>query len=248
VRVPSKRSVHGGSLWRHRLDHVVPPGPVLLAGDETVTEPPAPQVFGKGRHRDGVRSTPSATAYRGGHKWGVMSRLVKFPCATRPWALPVLVALYRPPEWDRLHGTWHQTPAPSARLLLARLMRWFPPRHCISVGDAGYGTRARFGHQQRRQLTWVSKFDGDAAVYEPPPPRRHRTIGRPRVKGQKLLSPQEVVAQTRHRTRLAVAWYGGTSRDMEIVTGTGHWYRIGASLVAVRWGYVHDGTGPHRDD
>jgi DDE superfamily endonuclease len=30
------------------LDHVIPPGPVLLAGDDTVTEHPGPQVFGKG--------------------------------------------------------------------------------------------------------------------------------------------------------------------------------------------------------
>jgi hypothetical protein len=41
------------------LDHVVPPGSVLLAGDDTVTEHPGPQVFGKGRHRDGVRSSHS---------------------------------------------------------------------------------------------------------------------------------------------------------------------------------------------
>jgi DDE superfamily endonuclease len=46
------------------LDRVVPPGPVLLAGDETVTEHPGPNVFGKGRHREGVRSTHSFTAYR----------------------------------------------------------------------------------------------------------------------------------------------------------------------------------------
>jgi hypothetical protein len=51
------------------LDRVVPPGPVLLAGDETVTEHPGPNVFGKGRHREGVRSTHSFTAYRWGHKW-----------------------------------------------------------------------------------------------------------------------------------------------------------------------------------
>jgi DDE superfamily endonuclease len=129
-------------------------------------------------------------------------------------------------------------------------MRWFPQRHFIFVGDSGYGTSesARFCHQHRRHLTLVSKFYGDAALYEPPPPRRRRTRGRPRVKGQKLLSPQEVVAQTRHRTRLAVAWYRGTSRDIEIVTGTGHWYRIGESLVAVRWVYVHDCTGTHRDE
>jgi hypothetical protein len=232
------------------LDHVVPPGPVLLAGDDTVTEHPGAKVFGKGRHRDAVRSTHSYTAYRWGHKWVVVSVLVKLPVATRPWALPVLVALYRPLEWDRVHGTRHKTPAHLARLLLARLMRWFPNRHFIFVGDTGYGTSetARFCRQHRRHLTLVSKFYGDAALYEPPPPRTHNTIGRPRVKGQKLPSPQKVVAHSTRRTRLAVAWYGGSTRDIEIVTGTGHWYRIGEALVGVRWVYVHDCTGTHRDE
>ena len=232
------------------LDHVVPSGPVLLAGDDTVTEHPGPQVFGKGRHRDGVRSTHSYTAYRWGHKWVVLSVLVKLPFATRPWALPILVALYRPPEWDRMHRRRHKTPAHIARLLLARLMRWFPERHFIIVGDTGYGTSetARFCRRHHRHLTLVSKFYGDAALYEPPPPRRRSTIGRPRVKGQKLPSPQEVVAHSAYRTRLMVAWYGGTSRDIELVTGTGHWYRIGEALVAVRWVYIHDCTGTHRDE
>lgn len=232
------------------LDHVLPPGPVLLAGDDTVAEHPGPQVFGKGRHRDGVRSTHSYTAYRWGHKWVVLSVLVKLPFATRPWALPVLVALYRPPERDRVHRRRHKTPAHIARLLLARLMRWFPERHFIIMGDTGYGTSetARFCRRHHRHLTLVSKFYGDAALYEPPPPRRRRTIGRPRVKGRKLPSPQEVVARSAHRTRLIVAWYGGTSRDIEIVTGTGHWYRIGEALVAVRWVYIHDCTGMHRDE
>jgi len=232
------------------LDHVVPPGPVLLAGDDTVTERPGPCVFGKGRHRDGMRSTYSYTAYRWGHKWVVVSVLVKLPFAARPWALPVLAALYRPPEWDRIHGTRHKTPAHLARLLLARLMRWFPERHCIFMGDSGYGTSetARFCSQHRHHLTVVSKFYGDAALYEPPPPRTSSTIGRPRVKGQKLASPQEVVANTATRTSLIVTWSGGTTRDIEIVTGTGRWYRIGAALVEVRWVYVHDCTGTHRDE
>jgi DDE superfamily endonuclease len=232
------------------LEHIVPPGPVFLAGDDPVTEHPGPNVFGKGRHRDGVRSTHSYTAYRWGHKWVVGSVLVKLPIATRPWALPVLAALYRPPAWDRVHGTRHKTPAHMARLLLARLMRWFPERHFIFVGDSGDGTSetARVCHQHRHHLTLVSKFCGDAALYEPPPPRTRTTMGRPRVKGQKLASPQAVVAQTTQRTRLTVAWDGGSTRDLEIVTGTGHWYRIGEALVAVRWVYVHDCIGTHRDE
>ena len=232
------------------LDQVVPSGPVRLAGDDTVTEHPGPHVFGKGRHRDGVRSTPSYIAYRWGHTWVVVSVLVKRPFATRPWALPRLVALYRPPEGGGGHGTRHKTPAHLVRLLLARLMRGFPDRHFIFVGDSGYGTSAtaRFCQKPRQHLTVVSTFYGDAALYEPPPPRTRHTMGRPRVKGQKLASPQEGVAHTAKRTRLPVAWYGGTTRDLEVVTGTGHWYRIGEDLVAVRWVYVHDGTGTHRDE
>jgi hypothetical protein len=122
------------------LDHMVPPGAVLLAGDDTVTEHPGPHVFGKGRHCDCVQSTHSYAAYRWGHKWVVVSVLVKLPLATRPWALPVLVA-FHPPEWDRVHGTRHKTPAHMARLLLARLVRWFPEGHFIFVGDTGYSTR-----------------------------------------------------------------------------------------------------------
>jgi hypothetical protein len=68
------------------------------------------------------------------------------------------------------------------------------------------------------------------------------------VKGQKLASPQEVVGNTAERTRLTVTWYGGSTRDIAVVTGTGHWYRIGEDLVEVRWVYVHDGTGTHRDE
>lgn len=223
---------------------------MLLAGDDTVTEHPGPQVFGKGRHRDGVRSTHRDTAYRWGHTWVVVSVLVKLPFATRPWALPVLAALYRPPEWDRVHGTRHTTPAHIARLLLARLRRWFPHQHFIFIGDTGYGTRerARFCQHHRRHLTVVSTCYGDAALYEPPPPRTRGAIGRPRVKGQRLASPQEVVARPARRTPLTVGWYGGSTRDIEVVTGTGHWYRIGEALVEIRWVYVHDGTGTHRDE
>src|SRR4051794_19579712 len=82
-------------LAKFILDHCVADGPVFLAGDDTVDEHRGAKVHGKGCHRDPVRSTHAFTAYRWGHKWVVLTILVKFPFAARPWALPVLVALYR---------------------------------------------------------------------------------------------------------------------------------------------------------
>jgi hypothetical protein len=120
----------------------------------------------------------------------------------------------------------------------------------LVVGDSGDGTSetARFCRKHRHHLTVVSTCYGEAALYAPPPPRTSSTIGRPRVKGQKQASPQEVVANTATRTSLMVTWYGGTTRDLEIVTGTGRWYRIGEALVEVRGVSVHDCTGTHRDE
>lgn len=84
-------------LIRFILDHWVPEGPVAVAGDDTVDEHCGAKVYGKGCHRDPVRSTHSYTAFRWGHKWVVLAILVKFPFATRAWALPVLTALYHSP-------------------------------------------------------------------------------------------------------------------------------------------------------
>jgi hypothetical protein len=85
-------------LTRFILNHWVPEGPVFLAGDDTVDEHRGAKVYGKGCHRDPVRSTHSYTAFRWGHKWVVLAILVPFPFATRAWALPVLVALYHSPQ------------------------------------------------------------------------------------------------------------------------------------------------------
>ena len=230
------------------VEHLVPDGPLLLAGDDTVDEHRGPNVYGKGRHRDPVRSTHSYTAFRWGHKWVVVAVLVRFPFNRRLWALPILVALYRPAH----KGRRHKTPPELLRQLLRVLLRWLPQRALVCVADGNYATHdlARLAARHSDRLTYVSHFYGDAALYEPPPQAKpgQKRKGRPRQKGRKLPSPAAVVAQTKRRQRLNVAWYGGGQRDVEVVTGTGQWYRSGAGLAALRWVWVHDCTGTHRDE
>src|SRR5262249_47657493 len=226
-----------------------PAGTCRPAGDDPVPEPPGRKGHGKARHRDPVRSSHSYTAYRYGHKWVVLAVLVRFPFAARPWALPVLVALYRPPQDNRQRGRPHKTPPELMQVLLRLLRRWFPDRPFVFAGDSGYGSHemASFARQQHGRLTLVSRFHPQANLYEPPPVAVGKKNGRPRQKGAKLPGPEQVVARAA-RTRLRVAWYGGGQRQVEVVTGTGYWYKSGAGLVAVRWVYVHDCSGTHRDD
>ena len=235
------------ALARIILRRFAPHAMVPLAGDDTVDEHRGEAVYGKGRHRDPVRSTKSYTAWRWGHKWVVLAVLVRFPFASRPWALPVLVALYRTPAWNREHGRRHKTPARLLRQLVVLLMRWFPQRRFLLAGDGGYGSHemARFAYRHRHRLTLISRFTPTANLYEPPPPYGGK--GRPRVKGDKLPAPEAVVASEPRRA-LEVPWYGGGRRAIEVVSGTGQWYKSGEGLVPVGWVFVRDKTGTHRDD
>ena len=230
--------------------HLVPAGPIALAADDTVDEHRGKKVYGKGRHRDPVRSTHSYTAFRWGHKWLVVAVLVRFPWARRRWALPVLVALYRPEEVNRQQRRRHKTPPQLLRQLLRVLLRWFPDRQFVCAADGNFATHdlARLAARHRERLTFLSHFYAQASLYAPPPPPGTKGRGRPRVKGPKLPTPAQVVQQTKRRQRLNVAWYGGGRRDVDVVSGTGHWYQAGDGLVPVLWAWVHDVTGTHRDE
>ena len=228
---------------------LLPPGrPILMAGDDTVDGHPGRRVYGKARHRDPVRSSHGYTAWRYGHKWVVLAVLVRFHFATRPWALPVLVALYRSEEDDRARHRPHRTPAQVMCQLLRVMCMWFPDRPLIFVGDAGYGSHevARFAHRHRLGLTLVSKLHPDANLFEPPP--AYDGKGRPRVKGTALPKPRQAAAQARRLRRRTVAWYGGGRRRVSLLSGTGQWYKSGAGLVPIRWVFVRDRDGTHRDE
>jgi hypothetical protein len=240
----------GRALARYILARWVPTGTVHLAGDDTVAEHRGKKVYGKACHRDAVRSSHSYTAYRWGHKWVVLAVLVRFPFAKRPWALPIMVALYCSEEWNKKHGRRHKTPCELMRQMLAVLLRWFPERRFRFSADGNFATHelAAFAHRHQRRLALVSKFYPDANLYAPPPPRPrgNKRAGRPPVRGKKLPKPADVVAKTRREQKLQVAWYGGGRRDISVVMGMGHWYKAAQGLVPVRWIHVRDRSGTHR--
>jgi hypothetical protein len=247
-RAPWSPAALGTALAGLIVRHLVPSGPVVLVGDDTVDGHPGPQVYGKARHRDPVRSTHSHTAWRYGHKWVVLAVLGKFPFATRRWALPVLVDLYRAPALNGAEGRPHHTPAH----LMCRLVRLFllrnPGRRVVFVGDSGFGTHevARFCHRHRDRLTLVSKIHPDANLFDPP--ARRPRVGRPPVKGARRRKPRQAVAKTRQLKPLRVDWYGGGTRRVGVTSESAHWYTAGHGLVPLRWVYARDQTATHRDE
>lgn len=224
---------------------------VVVPVDDTNPQHKGKHVYGKGCHHDACRSTHRHIVWVWGHKWVILAINIKFPFASRPWALPVLCALYRPEELNKQEGRRHKTPIRLAMQLVATLIHWFPDRKFVLVGDGGYASHelARFCHRHQEHVTLVSRFHPQANLYQRPVNRRSRKGGRPRVKGRKLPKPQDMVKRSKGR-RFTVTWYGGGTRRVQLIWGEGHWYKAkgGGGLVPVRWVFVHDLSGTHRDE
>lgn len=222
-------------------------GRVKLAVDDTTCLHKGKSVFGRAKHRDGSRSSQGFLIPLMGHKWVVVSIVLKFPFSGRDWALPVAVALCHSKEENLRRKKRHKTTAHIARLLIAKIARSFPEFSFIVLGDKAYGSYdcAKFWKQAHVPL--VSKFSLDAALYKPVS-EGEMSRGRPRIRGKRLPSPGNVVENSLIKTVTEVSWYGGKTRKVEIVEGQGNWYRQGKGTVEVKWVHVKDLTGTHRDE
>jgi len=227
--------------------------PVPLAVDDTVFGHRGKKVWGKGCHRDPVRSPhdPDRVVHKWGHKWVVLAVLVPLPFTARRWALPVLCALYRMPKVNEELGRRHKTPCDLARGLVSAMLHWFPDRRFVLLGDGGFASHdlAWFCSRHKDRLTLVARGRKDMNLHVLPKPgdakppcrqtlwRRRKGISRgPRGhKGKKLPSPADTVAAARLGRGLApgggvlptanVQWYGQSRREMEVFSACGGWYR-----------------------
>ena len=228
--------------------------PVILSVDDTVTRHPGPKVFGRCCHRDPVRSSHDVTVFCWGHRWVVLAVVVKLPvCPSRPLALPVLAAMYRNRAWCGEHKKRFKTWPELARQLASLMLRWFPERRFCLLGDGGFATRdlACFAHRHHGRLTLVTRFYDDAALNAKPRTKAKygRGMGRPPRYGQKLPSPGRTVQRAGGRLAHArVNWYGGRQRNVRLLSAVGGWQRHSQPLVPVRWVYVRDEQGTHRDE
>ena len=266
-------SAYGNVLRRARLDspalarilftiilRLLPRrAPIMLAVDESLVRRYGPRVVGVGMHRDAVRSSHGYRVATPGHKWVVLSVLVRLPYVEHALALPILSALYstrkqaRRNRAKRLYRR-HRTVPQLALLLVRMVVRWAPQRRFIVVGDAAYAThelagalRAQSRFAALQATTLVSRFRMDAATYGPPRPRTGP--GRPPAKGDKLPSPQQVAGDPNtHWDRAVVPWYGGMDKVVWLCSAQGLWYKASTGVKWVRWVLVRDPEGQRRDE
>ena len=120
--------------------------------------------------------------------------------------------------------------------------RWLPGREVVLLGDNSFAALDLLAALARHGLVCVTRLRLDAALYEPAPPRKPGTVGRPRTKGARLPNLSDVLADagTRWAEIVVPGWYGGGDRTVEVCSATAVWRHAGLPVVPIRWVLLRD--------
>src|SRR5262249_13066215 len=212
--------------------------PVVVGIDETIERRRGAKIAAKGIYRDPVRTSKEHFVKTSGLRWISLQLLAPIPWAQRVWGLPFLTVLAPSARYHRQRRRRHKTLTDWGRQMLLQLRRWLPARAIVVVADSTYAVLDLLARCQRlpRPITVVTRLRLDAALYDPAPPRPAGAKGRPRRKGQRQPTLQARLSDPRTPwATLAIRWYGGSQRTIEVATATAVWYHTGLPPVALRW-------------
>ncbi len=221
----------------------VPTGPVVVGIDDTIERRWGAKIKARGIYRDPVRSSRGHFVKASGLRWLCVMLLAPVPWADCVWALPFLSVLAPSERYASGRGQRHKKLTDWARQALLQTARWLPGRRLIVVADSSFAAIGLL-RDLRQHLCMISRLRLDAGLYAPPPPRRPGMRGRPRVKGARLPSLADRLADPAtcwRRTRVD-QWYGRSERRLDIASGTALWHHPGMR-VPIRWVLVRDPEG-----
>ena len=189
----------------------------------------------RGHYRDPLASSKERSVSASGIRWIVLALVVTLPWASRPWALPIL-SLPRPtPKVSTKLGRRHKTVAERARRMIACLRRWLPGVPPTVVRDSAYTVIELGLACRRRGVGLIALLRLDARLFSPASERAPGTVGRPRVAGDRLPNLDVVLSDPKTGwSPVAVRWYDGADRVLEIVSGTSVWYHNGMEPLPIR--------------
>jgi hypothetical protein len=227
------------------INAFAPDGPVVLGIDDTIERRRGKRISAKGIYRDPVRSSRGHFVKASGLRWLSLMLLAPIPWAGRVWALPFLTVLAPSERYCRQRGRRRKKLTDWARQMALQTRRWLPGREVVLLGDSSFAALDLLAALARRGLTCITRLRLDAALYEPAPPRKPGTVGRPRTKGARLpnLSAALADAATRWEQIAVPGWYGEGERVVEVCSATAVWRHAGLPVVPIRWVLLRDPRG-----
>ena len=201
---------------------LVPAGePVPVAIDDILFRGRGKKVWAASWFHDGSAQGPAKTGR--GNNWVVLAVIVRLPFCGRPVALPMLAKLM-------VKGTNSASRLWLARRMTQMLADTLPGRRVHVVADSAYA-----GEELRKlgkDVTWTTRLRKDAALHGLPPARVHRKKGRPRLRGDRLLSLAGIAAAATFAQVTATRY--GKAEAVRAAAVTCLWYSVfGARHVQV---------------
>ncbi len=208
----------------HLIVPLLAPGPVPLTLDDTLARKRGLKVFGAGMHHDPLASSRHYAVTSWGHSWVVLAVRVRLPCVPgRFFSLPILFRLYLNQKAAAGWRVAYRTRPELAVELLERLCKSVPERRFHAYADSAYGGQSVLAHLPSN-CDLTSRLPLDARLYAAPPEHRPGTRGRPRKRGERLPSPQQMLEQQQAR-RLTLELYGRQDK-VRVVEAVAHWYAV----------------------
>jgi hypothetical protein len=206
-------------------------GTLWLTLDDTHARKYGRDVFGAGMHHNAMLSTRARRVVTWGLTWVVLCVAVRVPCCPdRVFSLPVLCRLYLNTKGAARWRRVYQSKPQLAVALLTRLCAHRPDRRFHALVDSTYGGQSVLAHLPPN-CDLTSRLDLDARLHIAPPRRGTGRVGRPPIRGERLPTPRQMLAQRGRRVTLDL--YGRRDR-VRLVSVTARCFRVpGRSLRIV---------------
>jgi len=183
---------------------ILAPGATLLwAIDDTLCRKRGLTLYGAGMHYDPLISSRAKPLVSWGHDWVVLCLILVHPfwAPTKVFALPVAFRLYKNRQGltkgkkklkkgrnksSRFQpDPNHRTRPELALELITLVAQWFPNDEIIVTGDSAYGGKSVLSHLPGN-VHLISHVHPKGALYEPAPPKKEKSRGPARKKGDRL--------------------------------------------------------------
>jgi hypothetical protein len=220
---------------------------VILGLDDTIERRRGAKIRAKGIYRDPVRSSHSHFVKASGLRWLSLMLLTEIPWAKSVWALPFLTCLCPSERYYQEQGRGHRTLTEWASGMIRLVRRagcrsgnwWWWPIAALPPSNCW-----RSWPLLAEPICMIVRFRLDAALYEPAPKRKEGQRGRPRKKGKRLPTLEQVAGSAHQWQSVTIPnWYGQRNREVEIVSDTAVWFHNGLPPLPIRWVLIRDPLG-----
>jgi hypothetical protein len=208
-------------------------GVITLALDDTLFHHTGKKINGAGFWRDAVRSTKKKIVYALGLNLVVLTLQIQLPWGGEPLGLPINMRLHRKKGPGLID---------LAEEMVKEVAQWFPERLFRVVGD---GFFASLAGRQLSQCTIISRMQCNAELYALPPKKKSKKRGRPRKKGRRLASPQNMAKRIGDWKKVKVR-ERGKYRYRLVFARQVLWYRVNQEPVLLV--ISRDPEGKEKDD